>query len=105
MHIGSKKRNGNWGRKLPPEYVERMLRENGGVARIDGQTWELYPIRDVSDKRRLKRTCNHVVRETAGLRGLPNFPAEGQTAAAICCYYYQNPPRLMARPCSGGITN
>lgn len=65
------------GVKFPPSYVIRMAKANGGelVTRFD--CWQLYPIFDTSDKRRLKRTCNDVVRETEGARDRPGFPPDG----------------------------
>ena len=42
--------------------------------------WELHPIFDDSDRKRLKRTCNDIVRETTSAREWHGFPPE---AAAI----------------------
>jgi hypothetical protein len=52
---------------LPPSYITRMERSNGGAVAVSEDAddfWELFPIFDDSDKKRLKRTCNDVVRET-----------------------------------------
>jgi len=68
------------GVKLPASYRQRMTRLNGGDVEAMGDVWELYPIWDKSDKKRLSRTCNDVVRETATSRGADGFP---QTAVAI----------------------
>lgn len=43
------------GRRLPPDYVIRMCRENGGNVHAADDAWELYPIFDDSDRRRLRR--------------------------------------------------
>jgi hypothetical protein len=64
------------GRKLPLGYVARMCRENGGEVAMGTDSWCLYPIFDDSDRKRLKRTCNDIVRETASAREWPDFPPE-----------------------------
>ena len=64
------------GRKLPPGYVIRLCRENGGEVLTDGDVWQLHPIFDDSDRTRLKRTCNDLVRETVVARKWPDFPPE-----------------------------
>ena len=51
-------------RQLPAAYVAAMLVENGGEIRFAGEAWFLHPILDDTDRTRLKRTCNDVVRET-----------------------------------------
>ena len=66
----------NLGRKLPLGYVVRMSRENGGGVIAGPDHWGLYPIFDDSDRKRLKRTCNDIVRETASAREWPDFPPE-----------------------------
>jgi hypothetical protein len=64
------------GRKLPLGYVVRMCRENGGSATTEIDNWFLFPIFDDSDQRRLKRTCNDIIRETESARSRPGFPAD-----------------------------
>jgi hypothetical protein len=63
-------------RKLPLGYVAKMCRDNGGEVATGTDHWWLYPIFDDSDRKRLKRTCNDIVRETAQAREWPDFPAE-----------------------------
>ena|SRR5437868_779283 len=64
------------GRKLPPGYVARMRQNNGGSVETEVESWDLRPIFDDSDRTRLKRTCNDIVRETTMARQLtPDFPA------------------------------
>jgi hypothetical protein len=63
------------GRKLPSNYAARMRKNNGGELHAGSEVWELYPIRDDSDRKRLKRTCNDVILETANARKWPEFPA------------------------------
>ena len=62
------------GRKLPPGYIAKMSRNNGGAVVTQDDDWELYPIFDDSDRKRLKRTCNDIVRETASAREWHTFP-------------------------------
>ncbi len=65
------------GVKFPPDYVLRITRENGGTFSAGGEVWELYPVFDDSDRRRLKRTCDHVVRQTLLAREDKGFPPRG----------------------------
>lgn len=62
------------GVKFPPDYAGRMMQQNGGTIETSSDAWALYPILDSSDKKRLQRTCNDVVRETASAREWPGFP-------------------------------
>jgi len=63
------------GAKFPLDYVRKMVIENGGEVCVPPDVWMLYPIFDSSDKKRLKRTCNDVVRETQyAARESPGFP-------------------------------
>ncbi len=64
------------GRKLPLDYIVKMCRDNGGDIAAGTDSWLLYPIFDDSDRRRLKRTCNDIIRETAAAREWPDFPPE-----------------------------
>lgn len=52
------------GLKLPHEYREAMKLDNGGEAFIEEDDWKFYPIKDASDRKRLSRTCNHIISET-----------------------------------------
>ena len=62
------------GARLPEEYREAMMADNGGEVSTEEDDWEFYPIRDTSDRKRLSRTCNHIVKETESARGFGNFP-------------------------------
>jgi hypothetical protein len=70
------------GRRLPAAWRQRLLQANGGSLEIDEEDWELYPVLDDSDQRRLKRTCNHIVRETEEARKWPHFPADAAAVGA-----------------------
>lgn len=73
---------GKLGRKLPADYVVRMCRANGGEVAAGADTWSLYPIFDDSDRKRLKRTCNDIVRETLSARQWDNFPPDAVAIAS-----------------------
>lgn len=64
------------GRKLPPIYRALMMRNNGGTAFDEEDQWELHPIRDNSDRKRLSRTCNHVILETRAAKDWNGFPEQ-----------------------------
>jgi hypothetical protein len=67
------------GIRLPLRYIAHMQRSNGGEVEAADDTWQLYPVFDDSDKTRIKRTCNDVVRETKLAREWPRFPADAVT--------------------------
>src|ERR1022692_1274777 len=63
------------GRKLPLGYVGKMCQHNGGEVIAGSDCWQLHRIFDDSDKKRLKRTCNDIARETRVARELTfDFP-------------------------------
>jgi hypothetical protein len=64
------------GVKFPPSFRQRMMRDNGGEVETGDDPWQLYPFLDNSDRKRLARTCNDIVRETQNARGLDTFPAD-----------------------------
>ena len=66
---------------FPSMFVGKMIRENGGSVEAGGDSWELYPFFDASDKKRVSRTCNDIVRETTKMREWSNFPPEGVAIA------------------------
>jgi hypothetical protein len=68
------------GARFPTALRERLLRQNGGEVEAADVVWQLFPVQDLTDRKRLSRTANHVVRETAEARKWPGFPS---TAVAI----------------------
>lgn len=64
------------GRSLPETFVRRLLEDNGGEVEVAGDTWQLHPVFDDSDRKRMGRTANHILRETEVARGWNGFPAE-----------------------------
>ncbi|REJ68302.1 MAG: SMI1/KNR4 family protein [Planctomycetota bacterium] len=73
------------GVKFPPSYVTRIVKSNGGEVEAPPDVWSLYPIYDTSDKKRLKRTCNDVVRETKAAKEWPDFPPAAVAIGANGC--------------------
>jgi hypothetical protein len=68
------------GASLPKSYRLAMLRENGGEIGTDDDDWQQYPIADTSDRKRLSRSANHILKETESCRGWARFP---ENAVAI----------------------
>lgn len=64
------------GVRFPDSFRRKMQVENGGEVSTTSDDWQLYPIRDTSDKKRLKRTCNDIVHETTVARTWTGFPSE-----------------------------
>lgn len=63
------------GRRLPETLRERLLQNNGGeVIDNENNDWILHPVRDDSDRKRLVRTANDIIRETESAREWDNFP-------------------------------
>ena len=69
------------GATLPSSYRRSMLISNGGELETEEDEWEQFPITDTSDRKRLSRTANHIVKETHVCRGWESFP-EGAVAIA-----------------------
>lgn len=73
------------GMALPASYRSSMLRNNGGEIIAGSDTWELYPIADSSDRKRLSRTCNHILKETENCRLWERFPGNALAIATNGC--------------------
>lgn len=61
---------------FPASFVSHMVKHNGGLVRTDVDEFQLYPFLDSSDRKRLARTCNDIVRETKNCRDWTGFPPE-----------------------------
>ncbi len=70
---------------LPQEYRDSMKLDNGGEASTEEDDWELYPIKDTSNRKRLSRTCNHIINETQSCHGFGNFPENAIALASNGC--------------------
>ena len=62
------------GARLPSAYRDAMLRSNGGEVFAADDAWVQYPIADTSDRKRLSRTANHILKETQFCSEWPRFP-------------------------------
>jgi hypothetical protein len=70
------------GKRFPDAYRDRLMRDNGGEIEAAGEEWSLYPIRDQSNRRRTKRTCNHVLQETKSALSWAGFPSDAVAIAS-----------------------
>lgn len=59
---------------FPVAFKTKMLKENGGEVETPPDSWNLYPFFDTSDKKRLKRTSNDIIRETESAKKWAGFP-------------------------------
>ena len=64
------------GRTLPLGYAARMCRANGGQVSVGADVFNLFPILDSTDRKRIARTCNDIIRETASAREWTGFPLD-----------------------------
>ena len=62
-----------------------MQKSNGGVIEVAGDIWVQYPIFDTSDRKRIARTCNHIIAETKSCEGFGNFPNNALSIAGNGC--------------------
>ena len=70
------------GIRLPLSYIAHMQRANGGEVDAADDTWQLFPIYDDSDKKRIARTCNDIVRETKVAQEWNGFPPNAVAIAS-----------------------
>jgi hypothetical protein len=64
------------GVRFPAAFVTSMVSENGGSVLTANDRFQLFPFFDASDKKRIRRTCNSIDRETAEARkSWCGFPA------------------------------
>ena len=62
------------GRKFPEALRARLRRNNGGELETADDAWVLHPVWDATDRKRMSRTANHMVRETEKAREWRRFP-------------------------------
>jgi hypothetical protein len=67
---------------LPEALVRRLCSENGGEVEAAGDTWQLHPVFDDTDRKRIARTANHLLRETEVARRWSGFPAQALAIAS-----------------------
>ena len=76
------------GVSFPALFKEKMIAENGGEAITENDNWNLYPFFDKSGKKRISRTCNHIILETKQAREWDNFPVNAIAIAGNGCGDY-----------------
>jgi SMI1 / KNR4 family (SUKH-1) len=54
------------GAALPHSYRQALMASNGGEVAAYDDVWNLYPILDSSDRKRLSRSCNDIYQRPAG---------------------------------------
>jgi hypothetical protein len=66
---------------LPYFYRQAMMASNGGEICAYNDVWNLHPILDSSDRKRLSRSCNDILRETRMMRDWPGWPGNAVAIA------------------------
>jgi hypothetical protein len=70
------------GRRLPAEYKNRLISNNGGELETEDDVWQVFPVFDDTDRKRAGRSANHIVRETQQAAQWPGFPCGAVAVAA-----------------------
>ena len=73
------------GRRFPSALRARLARSNGGDIATADDDWILNPVRDDTDRKRLSRSANDMIRETGVARQWPGFPEGGIAVASNGC--------------------
>jgi hypothetical protein len=84
---------------FPLEFKTFMSKNNGGELEADADDWQLIPFLDTTDRKRLARTCNDIVRETETMRSWRGFPQDAFVIAGNAAGDY-----LILRLSSAGDT-
>jgi hypothetical protein len=66
---------------LPCFYRQAMMASNGGEICAFNDVWNLHPILDTSDRKRLSRSCNDILRETRMMRDWRGWPGNAVAIA------------------------
>lgn len=61
------------GLSFPEHYRNALLEENGGTVETNEDYWEIVPIKDKTDRKRLSRTCNDIIHETNSFSKFNNW--------------------------------
>ncbi|QDU54941.1 SMI1/KNR4 family protein [Aeoliella mucimassa] len=56
------------GVRFPASFVSAMVKRNGGSVETEWDVFYLYSFLDASDRKRLRRTCSSIDRETKSTR-------------------------------------
>lgn len=73
---------------FPNDFKNKMIKENGGEIQTDEDDWQLFPFLDKSDKKRISRTCNHILLETRNAKDWNGFPENAIAIATNGCGDY-----------------
>lgn len=66
---------------FPRGMKSKLSKNNGGEIELAGDCWQLIPFLDSSDRKRLARTCNDIIRETTRMRAWRGFPTDAFVVA------------------------
>jgi len=67
--------------KFPSSYINKLIIENGGELDTEDNLWIFFPVFDDSDRKRILRTANHIIRENKSAKEWENFPENGLAIA------------------------
>ena len=67
---------------FPPCFKAKMIEMNGGEVVAEDDLWQLFPFFDQADKKRIKRTCNHIIVETKQAQQWQGFPSDAIAIAS-----------------------
>ena len=70
------------GVRLPAEYTNRLISDNGGELETADDVWQVFPVFDDTDRKRAGRSANHIVRETQLATQWSGFPKGAVAVAA-----------------------
>jgi len=73
---------------FPDDFVQKMIKENGGEIKTDEDRWHLFPFFDKSDRKRISRTSNHIEHELKNTRHYETFPANAVPIGGNGCGDY-----------------
>ena len=59
---------------FPNSFKSKMSQDNGGEVLVGEDIYYLFPFYDDSDKKRIRKTCNSITRETLNERKHFRFP-------------------------------
>jgi hypothetical protein len=67
--------------RFPESFRTHLLQLNGGEVEVADDSWQIHPVFDKSDRKRMARSANHVVHETSRARSWAGFPSLAVTIA------------------------
>ncbi|MGB0838498.1 MAG: SMI1/KNR4 family protein [Chitinophagales bacterium] len=70
---------------FPKKFKLKMMLNNGGELEYEAFHFELYPFFDQKNRKRISRTCNHIIPETRNMRKWANFPENAITIGSDGC--------------------